>query len=311
MKTVAVVNQKGGVGKTTTVCNVGAALARRGSRVLLVDLDPQAHLTFHLGIDASGDLPTTYDLLLGHVPVDQAIVRRSDHLDLLPSHIDLAGAEIELVTTVGREQILRDALAACRDRYDIVLIDCPPSLGLLTLNALVATDEILITLQPHVLALQGMSKLLETAKLVRDRLNGRLRITGLVFCMFDGRTTLSSEVLADVESFFSRAVQADPLLRDIRLFQTRVRRNIKLAEAPGFGQSIFEYAPHSHGADDYERLAAEIVGESAAASESAMPQEREAADEAAPTLTPAAGGGAAESALSPAPEEAAHGRAPE
>lgn len=263
MLIMAIVNQKGGVGKTTTVCNLGAALADRGKRVLLVDLDAQAHLTFHLGVSNRELEATVYDLMTGRRPLGEVIVPRSDHLHLVPSHIDLAGAEVELVSTLARERILRDALAACDSGYDYVLIDCPPSLGLMTLNALVAADEILITLQPHVLALQGMSKLLESARLVRERLNPRLRISGLVFCMFDGRTTLSSEVLADVEGYFARATEADPMMKDVRVFATRIRRNIKLAEAPGFGQTIFEYAPSSHGAEDYGQLACELLAEPA------------------------------------------------
>jgi chromosome partitioning protein len=265
MRIMAVVNQKGGVGKTTTTCNLGAALARRGQRVLLVDLDAQAHLTFHLGIDNSQLEATSYDLLTGNEPLQKVVVKRSETLSVVPSHIDLAGAEIELVTAVAREQILREALASCRDQYDFVLIDCPPSLGLLTLNALVASDEILITLQPHFLALQGMTKLLETARLVRQRLNSSLRVTGLVFCMFDGRATLSTEVIADVEKYFSHAGNQVALLQGARVFKTRIRRNIKLAEAPGFGQTIFEYASTSHGAEDYTSLADELLEEPAAA----------------------------------------------
>jgi chromosome partitioning protein len=259
MQTIAIVNQKGGVGKTTTTCNLGAGLARRGQRVLLVDLDPQAHLTFHLGVDNSETLPTMYDLMTSRQKIDEVIVHRDAHLHVLPSHIDLAGAEVELVSTLARERILVEALATCEDDYDVALIDCPPSLGLLTLNALVAADEIILTLQPHVLALQGMSKLLETARLVHQRLNPRLRISGLVFCIFDGRTTLSSEVLADVQQFFAHAAHEEPVLEGARVYDTRIRRNIKLAEAPGFGQTIFEYEPSSHGAEDYEQLTEEIL----------------------------------------------------
>ena len=279
MRTVAIVNQKGGVGKTTTTCNLGAALARRGQRVLLVDLDAQAHLTFHLGVDNTKTAATSYDLMTGRGTVAEIIVERGPGLSLVPSHIDLAGAEVELVTALAREHILREALAPCGEKYDYCLIDCPPSLGLLTLNALVAAQEILVTLQPHFLALQGMTKLIETARLVRQRLNPALRITGLVFCMYDGRATLSSEVIADVEQFFSWASTADnPLLAEARVLRTRVRRNIKLAEAPGFGQTIFEYAPASHGAEDYEALAGEILD--------GPPSVKETATATAETTTP-------------------------
>jgi len=261
MRVIAIVNQKGGVGKTTTACNLGAALARRGRRMLLVDFDAQAHLSFHLGVDNTVVGATAYDLMTGRAAIGETLIQRSDRLDIVPSHIDLAGAEVELVSKMARERILRDALTDCAEAYDFALIDCPPSLGIMTLNALVAADEILVTLQPHVLALQGISKLLETAQLVQQRLNDRLRITGIIFCMFDGRTTLSSEVLADVESYFARTARDDPLLERVRVYRTRVRRNIKLAEAPGFGQTILEYAPFSHGAEDYEHLAEEFLAD--------------------------------------------------
>jgi chromosome partitioning protein len=264
MRVIAIVNQKGGVGKTTTTCNLGAALAETGRRILLVDLDAQAHLTFHLGVDNATLEMSMYDVMTGRAGVAEALVGRGERLDLVPSHIDLAGAEIELVSQLARERILQDALAACRDQYDYVLIDCPPSLGLMTLNALVAADDILITLQPHVLALQGISKLIETAGLVHSRLNSRLRIMGVVFCMFDGRTTLSGEVLADVNSYFSRASEDQSLMGGTRVYETRIRRNIKLAEAPGFGRTILEYDATSHGAADYRQLAEEFLAHEAA-----------------------------------------------
>ncbi len=259
MRTIAIVNQKGGVGKTTTACNLGAGLAAAGLRTLLVDLDPQAHLTFHLGIDNTQVPGTTYELLTQQADIDQLIVRRNDNLHVLPSHIDLAGAEVELVTALARERILADALARVADRYDYVLIDCPPSLGLLTLNSLVAANDILLTLQAHFLALQGMSKLLETSELVRRRLNPQLRVRGLLFCMFDGRTTLTAEVLADVRDYINRVRHENMLLTEAQIFETAIRRNIKLAEAPGFGQTIYEYDNTSNGAEDYRNLTQELL----------------------------------------------------
>ena len=255
MRTIAIINQKGGVGKTTTAVNLSAALAADGLRVGLIDLDPQAHASLHLGVSPQDQVATTYDLLTGQTPLSEIWRDVDANLRVAPSHIDLAAAEVELAGVVGREVILRDALAGGADTYDYVLIDCPPSLGVLTLNALCAVDDVLLPLQPHYLALHGLSKLLETLQLVRRRLNDRLRLAGVVFCLYDSGTRLAAEVQADVAQFFSGGSAGR-----VRLFESRVRRNIRLAEAPSFGQSIFHYAPHSAGADDYRALADELRG---------------------------------------------------
>ncbi len=182
-----------------------------------------------------------------------------DNLWVAGSHIDLAAAEVELVGVVGREVILRDKLAACGDEFDFVFIDCPPSLGILTLNALAAVDEVFLPLQPHFLALHGLSKLLQTIDLVAKRLNDRLKLSGVVYCMYESGTRLASEVVEDVERFFTETRQPRTCWAEARTFQTRIRRNIRLAEAPSFGQSIFGYAPGSNGAEDYEQLAREVA----------------------------------------------------
>ncbi len=266
MRRIAVINQKGGVGKTTTTVNVGVALARAGHRVLLIDLDPQAHLTLHLGQDPGAGRLGTYELLTGSASFAKARRKVGQNLWLVGSSIDLAGAEVELVSVVGREVILRDLLdqhvGAGKDhhrtQYDYVLIDCPPSLGVLTLNGLCAAGEVFIPLQPHYLALQGLGKLLETIALVNKRINPGLLVSGVVLCMYDAGTKLAGEVVQDVRSFFGEAKDQDLPWRSTRIFDTVIRRNIKLAEAPSYGQSIFDYAPDSNGAKDYARLAAEI-----------------------------------------------------
>lgn len=263
MRSIAVMNQKGGVGKTTTTVNLAAALAADGHRVMVVDLDPQAHATFHFGLEPTPDEPTVYDLLTGDATV--ADVRREVNataearLKLIGSHLDLAAAELELVGVIGRETILRDKLAADPEPLDYLLIDCPPSLGILTINALAAVEEVFIPLQPHFLALHGLSRLLETIGLISDRINNRLRLTGVVLCMYDAGTRLATEVSQDVDAFFSQSRDTVTPWAHAKTFQTRIRRNIRLAEAPSFGQSIFEYAPTSHGAEDYRSLAAEVV----------------------------------------------------
>ena len=258
MRSIAILNQKGGVGKTTTAVNLSAALAGAGSRVLLVDLDPQAHATLHLGVAPSPGDCSIYDVLIGDTSLADVQRQIDENLFLVGSHIDLAAAEVELVGVVGREVILRDKLACCGDQFDYVLIDCPPSLGILTLNALAAVDEVFLPLQPHFLALHGLSKLLQTIELVAKRLNDRLKLSGVVYCMYESGTRLAAEVVHDVDQFFEETRGKHTPWANTRMFQTRIRRNIRLAEAPSFGQSIFHYAPGSNGAEDYEQLAREV-----------------------------------------------------
>ncbi len=259
MRSIAIMNQKGGVGKTTTAVNVSAALASCGQRVCLIDLDPQSHASLHFGIEPRPGTPSVYEVLVGDASLNDVRRQVAENLWVVGSSLDLAAAEVELAGVVGRELILRDKLAEDTQAFDYLFVDCPPSLGVLTLNALAAVEEVFIPLQPHFLALHGLSKLLETIDLVARRLNNRLKLSGVVMCMYDVNTRLAAEVSADVDEFFRNARQQETPWANTLTFQTRIRRNIRLAEAPSFGQSIFQYAPASTGADDYRQLACEIL----------------------------------------------------
>jgi chromosome partitioning protein len=268
VRKIAVINQKGGVGKTTTTVNLAAALALAGRRVCVLDLDPQAHASTHLGVEPDGTFPSVYDVLVSNRPL--ADVRRAvgDDLSLVPSDINLAAAEVELAGIVGREVILREAMAQDESAppasaFDFVLMDCGPSLGVLTLNALAAADEVFIPLQPHFLALHGLSKLLETTALVARRINPKLVVSGVVVCLYEASTKLAQEVVTDLTAFLARSRGANVPWANANVFGTKIRRNIKLAECPSFGKSVFAYAPKSSGAADYAALANEVLGASA------------------------------------------------
>ena len=265
---IAMMNQKGGVGKTTTTVNLAAGVAQLGRSTLLIDLDPQAHATLHLGIAdaganrpdaASPDAPSVYDVLHDPSLAPSAVVASRPLLGVLPAVTDLAAAETELAGASDRQQRLSAAIELLKRRFEFIFIDCPPSLGLLTLNALAAAREVIVPMQAHFLALQGVGKLLETVHLVGRGVNPRLRVSGVVLCMHEETTKHAREVVADIENFFKQSREQDVPWRGARVHRPPVRRNIKLAECPSFGKTIFEYAPGCPGAQDYGALAAELV----------------------------------------------------
>ncbi|MCI8469836.1 MAG: ParA family protein [Eggerthellaceae bacterium] len=248
-KIVAIINQKGGVGKSTTAINLAAALGEMGKQVLLVDLDPQGNCSSGLGIEKGNVENCIYDVLLNDLPIEEVIIPDvCPGLDIAPATINLAGAEVELVSEMARENRLKDAVGSMRGKYDFIFIDCPPSLGLLTVNALVAADKLLIPIQCEFYALEGVTKLLDSMKRVKSRLNPSLDIFGVLLTMYDSRTTLSKQVVDEVRGYFGRDV-----------FDTPIPRTVKLSEAPSFGMPITEYDPKGKGSIAYIELAKEVI----------------------------------------------------
>ena len=248
-RVIAIANQKGGVGKTTTAINLSACLAEAGQKVLMVDFDPQGNGTSGLGLEKGNIENTVYELLVGECSIDECITESvQEHLDVLPSDVNLAGAEIELLDVEDKESLLRKYLNEVRDQYDFILIDCPPSLNLLTINALTAADTVLVPIQCEYYALEGLTQVMKTINLVKKKLNPSLEMEGVVFTMYDARTNLSLEVVESVKSNLNQ-----------KIYKTIIPRNVRLAEAPSHGMSINLYDSRSTGAESYRLLAAEVI----------------------------------------------------
>ena len=274
---VAFMNQKGGVGKTTTTVNLGAALAEAGSRVLLIDLDPQAHMTLHVGVDPESLESSVYDVLLDEKADPRETIQQvGDNLWVLPAETSLAGIESELAPRMVDGRAQRALLQRCRSMlnigpdgmpgddcpYDFIFMDCPPSLGLLTINGLILAREVIVPMQAHFLALQGLSKLLETINLMRQGFNPSLTVSGIALCMHERQTILANEIVADLTSFIEQSRGTDAPWAEAELLQPFIRRNIKLAEGPSFGQTIFQYEPTCAGAQDYRAMAQSVLAQS-------------------------------------------------
>lgn len=248
-RVIAIANQKGGVGKTTTAINLSACLAEKGQKVLAIDMDPQGNMSSGLGLEKGSIDKTIYNMIIGENDVEEVINKGTiENLDILPSNVDLSAVEIELIDVENKEFVVRDSIQKIRDRYDYIIIDCPPSLSLLTINAMTTADSVLVPIQCEYYALEGLSQLIHTVELVKDRLNSTLEIEGVVFTMYDARTNLSLQVVENVK---------DNLQQNI--YKTIIPRNIRLAEAPSYGTPINQYDPKSAGAESYMRLAEEVI----------------------------------------------------
>ena len=248
-RTIAIANQKGGVGKTTTAINLSACLAEKGKKVLAVDMDPQGNMTSGLGVDKDSVENTIYNLIIGEAKMEEVLIKNVlENLDIIPTNIDLSGAEIELLDVEEKEYIVRNEINKIKDNYDFIFIDCPPSLSMLTINAMTTADSVLVPIQCEYYALEGLSQLIHTVKLVRDRLNPKLTIEGVVFTMYDARTNLSLQVVENVKDNLEQTI-----------YKTIIPRNIRLAEAPSYGIPINKYDPKSAGAESYLRLADEVI----------------------------------------------------